>query len=322
MRYDYTNSMNRGDYPYGESNEYCENDNRYTDPMSTNPIPFCGGCCQGPTGPTGPRGCPGLPGPMGPRGCPGSQGITGPTGAMGPQGYVGPTGPAGQAGPAGTTGSTGPMGPAGPMGVTGATGPAGVTGATGPAGVTGATGPAGVTGATGPTGVTGATANTNSACCGCKEQLRNIIQQIITLYPNNDLLVTLESGDAVVGRPGSLILGPNGRTGVFEVTNPQNFPQYLPICSIDTIQINNAVYNNAIVYLPEPVPAPTDCYADCDTIIRSLLPVGTDANITTSTQTPTVGTVIENEYGMIVLANEAANNVTFISSCNIDLCYV
>ena len=284
--------------------------------MSTNPNPFCGGCCQGPTGPTGPRGCPGLPGPMGPRGCPGSQGITGPTGAMGPQGYVGPTGPmgptgpAGQAGPAGTTGSTGPMGPAGPMGVTGATGPAGVTGATGPTGVTGATGP------------TGPAANTNSACCGCKEQLRNIIQQIITLYPNNDLLVTLESGDAVVGRPGSLILGPNGRTGVFEVTNPQNFPQYLPICSIDTIQINNAVYNNAIVYLPEPVPAPTDCYADCDTIIRSLLPVGTDANITTSTQTPTVGTVIENEYGMIVLANEAANNVTFISSCNIDLFYV
>ena len=325
MRYDYTNSMNRGDYPYGESNEYCENDNRYTDPMSTNPNPFCGGCCQGPTGPTGPRGCPGLPGPMGPRGCPGSQGITGPTGAMGPQGFVGPTGPlgppgpAGQAGPAGTTGSTGPMGPAGPMGVTGATGPAGVTGATGPAGVTGATGPTGVTGATGPTGPA---ANTNSACCGCKEQLRNIIQQIITLYPNNDLLVTLESGDAVVGRPGSLILGPNGRTGVFEVTNPQNFPQYLPICSIDTIQINNAVYNNAIVYLPEPVPAPTDCYADCDTIIRSLLPVGTDANITTSTQTPTVGTVIENEYGMIVLANEAANNVTFISSCNIDLFYV
>ena len=325
MRYDYTNSMNRGDYPYGESNEYCENDNRYTDPMSTNPNPFCGGCCQGPTGPTGPRGCPGLPGPMGPRGCPGAQGITGPTGAMGPQGYVGPTGPmgptgpAGQAGPAGTTGSTGPMGPAGPMGVTGATGPAGVTGATGPAGVTGATGPTGVTGATGPTGPA---ANTNSACCGCKEQLRNIIQQIITLYPNNDLLVTLESGDAVVGRPGSLILGPNGRTGVFEVTNPQNFPQYLPICSIDTIQINNAVYNNAIVYLPEPVPAPTDCYADCDTIIRSLLPVGTAANITTSTQTPTVGTVIENEYGMIVLANEAANNVTFISSCNIDLFYV
>ena len=305
--------MNRGDYPYGESNEYCENDNRYTDPMSTNPNPFCGGCCQGPTGPTGPRGCPGLPGPMGPRGCPGSQGITGPTGAMGPQGYVGPTGPMGPTGPAGQAGpagTTGPMGPAGPMGVTGATGPAGVTGATGPTGVTGATGP------------TGPAANTNSACCGCKEQLRNIIQQIITLYPNNDLLVTLESGDAVVGRPGSLILGPNGRTGVFEVTNPQNFPQYLPICSIDTIQINNAVYNNAIVYLPEPVPAPTDCYADCDTIIRSLLPVGTDANITTSTQTPTVGTVIENEYGMIVLANEAANNVTFISSCNIDLFYV
>lgn len=89
-----------------------------------------------------------------------------------------------------------------------------------------------------------------------------------------------------------------------------------------TVNQMNIVRMTTGVYLPEPVPAPTDCYADCDTIIRSLLPVGTDANITTSTQTPTVGTVIENEYGMIVLANEAANNVTFISSCNIDLFYV
>lgn len=191
--------------------------------------------------------------------------------------------------------------------------PRGATGAAGPQG------PAGPQGATGPAGPAG---DTDSTCCACKEQMRNIIQEIITLYPNNDLFITLESGDAVVGRPGSLVLGPNGRTGVFEVTNPQNFTQFLSICSIDTIQINNATYNNTIVYLPEPVPAPTNCRADCETTIRSLLPVGTDANIITSTQTPSTGTVIENEYGMIVLANEANNNITFISSCNIDLFYV
>lgn len=184
----------------------------------------------------------------------------------------------------------------------------------------GPAGPQGPQGEPGPQGPTGPAGDTNFACCGCKEQLRNIIQQIITLYPNNNILVTLDSGDAAVGRPTALITGPNGRAGVFEVTNPQNLRQYLSICSIDTIQINNATYNDAIVYLPEPVSSPTDCCADCEATIRSILPVGTpDVSIITNTQTASVGTVIRNEYGMIVLANEAENNITFVSSCSIDL---
>lgn len=213
-----------------------------------------------------------------------------------------------------------PQGLTGPNGATGADGTAGIAGPTGPAG---ATGPTGATGATGTTGATGPAGDMNSTSCGCKEQMRNLIQQIITLYPNNDIFVTLESGDAVVGRPVSLILGPNGRAGVFEVTNPQNLAQYLSICSIDTIQINDATYNDAIVYLPEPVPAPTDCCADCEAVVRSLLPVGTpDVSIVTSTQTSSMGTVIRNEYGMIVLANEEQTNITFVSSCSIDLFFV
>ena len=208
---------------------------------------------------------------------------------------------------------SGPPGPPGPPG------PQGPAGPEGPQGIPGPTGATGVTGATGPTGPAG---NTNSVTCGCKEQMRNIIQQIISLYPNSDLFVTLESGDAVFGRPGSLILGPNGRTGIFEVINSQNLTQFLSICSIDTIQINNAVYNDAIAYLPEPVPVPTDCYADCESTIRSRLPVGTDVNVITNTQTPSGGTVIRNEYGMIVLSNEANTNITFISPCSIDLFYL
>ena len=233
------------------------------------------------------RCCQGPTGPAGPPGCPGQPGPMGPRGCPGPQGITGPTG---AMGPQGYVGPTGPMGPAGTTGVTGATGP---------------TGPAG---------------NENSVSCRCKEQMRNIIQQIIALYPNNNLLVTLSSGDASFGRPGSLILGPDGRTGVFEVINPQNQLQYLSICSIDTIQIDNATYNDTIVYLPEPFPAPTDCCADCQAAIRSLLPVGTaGVNIITSSQTPSVGTVIRNEYGMLVLSNEARTNITFVSSCSIDL---
>ena len=187
----------------------------------------------------------------------------------------------------------------------------------------GPTGPQGSQGEPGPQGPTGPAEDANSAFCGCKEQMRNIIQQIITLYPNNDLLVTLESGDAVVGRPGSLIAGPNGRTGVFEVTNPQSISQYLSICSIDTVQLNNAVYNDAIAFLSNTVPKPADCLADCDETIRSLMPVGTsDVSIITNTQTPSTGTVIKNEYGMIVLANEVNNNITFISTCSIDLFFI
>ena len=149
--------------------------------------------------------------------------------------------------------------------------------------------------------------------------MRNIIEQIIAFYPNSYILVTLESGETVVGRPSSLILGPNGRAGVFEVINPQNNSQLLSICSIETIQINNADYNEAIVYLPEPTPIPTDCCADCEAAIRSGLPVGTpDVIIITSARTPLVGTVIRNEYGMIVLDNEVGNSLTFISSCDIE----
>ena len=190
-------------------------------------------------------------------------------------------------------------------------------------GPTGPQGPQGPQGYPGPQGPTGPAGNANSACCSCKEQIRNIIQQIITLYPNNDLLVTLDSGDAIFGRPGSLVLGPNGRTGVFEVTTTQNFRQFLSICSIDSIQINNATYNNAIVYLPEPYPTPTDCCADCEAAIRSLLPVGTpNANIITSAQAALMGTVIKNEYGMIVLASEDDPNITFISLCSIDAFFI
>lgn len=295
---------------------------------------FCGGCgcsycCQGPQGPAGPQGPTGATGPAGAAGT--AETITIRNTNTGEPGtdaavidvtgspdhvldFTIPRGETGPQGPAGAAGATGPQGPAGPEG------PQGQTGQIGPTGPQGEAGPQGEPGPQGPTGPAG---DANSACCGCKDQLRNIIQQIITLYPNNDIFVTLDSGDAVVGRPTSLITGPNGRTGVFVVTNPQNFQQYLSTCSIDTIQINDATYNDALVYLPDPVPVPTDCCADCEATIRSLLPVGTaDVSITTSTQTPSAGTVIRNEYGMIVLANEAANNITFISSCSIDLFFI
>ena len=42
--------------------------------------------------------------------------------------------------------------------------------------------------------------NGDDFCCFCIQQMRNIIEQIATLYPSNRLLLTLDGGDAIIGR--------------------------------------------------------------------------------------------------------------------------
>lgn len=160
--------------------------------------------------------------------------------------------------------------------------------------------------------------------CYCVEQMRNIIEQIVTLYPNNQLFITLDSGDAVIGTPGDIRLGPNGKSGIFEVEITQgDTTQLLSICSIDSITVNNAVYNEQITYLPEPMPMPTDCRADCDSAIRRALPIGTQGvSIITNTQISSQGNVIQNEPGIVVLDNPQRDNITFVSSCGIDVVYL
>lgn len=115
--------------------------------------------------------------------------------------------------------------------------------------------------------------DSNDFCCFCVEQMRNIVEQIITLYPDSQLFISLKSGDAVIGTPGAITLGANGKSGIFELIPSQgNTRQLVSICSIDTITINNAAYNEQIVYLPEPEPLPTSCCVDCESVIRGALP--------------------------------------------------
>ena len=258
---------------------------------------------RGATGPTGPTG---------------SQGITGPTGPTGPTGAAGPTG---VTGPTGATGSTGATGPAGPIG---ATGPQGITGPTGPTGVTGPTGPTGPTGATGPTGPTGATGPAgDTATCACVAQMRNILQQIIRLYGTDNVVVSMESGDNVSGRPGSLLPGPNTNpnAGLFQLTNAQGVVQEaVSICRIASVRITSSTYNNALTYLLTPTPTSTGCAADCEAAIRSYLPIGTTSvNVKSGGQTVGQGTVIKDEFGMIVLVGANNSDPTFISTCKAEI---
>lgn len=273
-------------------------------------------CCKiGPQGPQGQQGIPGRPGRPGPIG------PTGPTGPMG--GPTGPTGPTG----IGEIGPTGVTGPTGPTGVTGVTGPTGATGVTGPTGSTGATGAMGPQGVTGPTGIMGPTGPTgtveNLVECFCVQQMRNILQQIITLNPNDNVIVAMESGDNVSGRPGSLLPAPNTNpnAGLFQLVNNQGTPQEaVSICRIASIRITSSTYNDAITYIPEPVPAPAGCGANCQNAIREYLPVGTSGvAIKAGGQTVAQGTVLKNEFGMLVLVGNNNSDPTFVSTCKAEI---
>ena len=140
---------------------------------------ICKGIIEGPTGPIGFQGNPGVQLPAaatgfnGVTGGIGSIGSTGPSGATGPAGnlgFLGPFGPpsdpsalVGNTGPVGFTGSGGAIGSVGPVGSAGPVGTPGGAGTVGPAGSTGSDGPVGSpgdTGITGPQGDNGVLVNT------------------------------------------------------------------------------------------------------------------------------------------------------------------
>lgn len=192
----------------------------------------------------------------------------------------------------------------------------GPTGATGP---TGPTGPSG--GPTGPTGPAGG--NANSATCFCVDQMRNVIQQIITLYPNDNLIVAMESGNNASGRPGSLLPGPDGNpnSGLFQLVNNQGTPEEaVSICRIASITITSSTYDDNITYLPAPDPTPTGCDANCEFALRSYLPVGTTSvDINAGGQTVAQGTIIKSEYGMVVVVGPNNSNPAFVSLCKAEI---
>lgn len=153
--------------------------------------------------------------------------------------------------------------------------------------------------------------------------MRNIIQQIITLYPMDNLIIAMESGNNASGRAGSLLPPPdnNPNSGLFQLVNNQGEPQEaVSICRIASITITSSTYNNAITYLPAPSPLPTGCDANCENAIRTYLPVATSGvDINAGGQTVAQGTVIRSEYGMVVIVGENDSNPAFVSLCKAEI---
>lgn len=87
-----------------------------------------------------------------------------------------------------------------------------------------------------------------AASCAGVQQMRNILQQIIQLYPTDTVIVAMESGNNASGRPGSLLPSPNSNpnSGLFQLTNAQGVPQEaVSLCRIASVRVTSETYNNA-----------------------------------------------------------------------------
>lgn len=179
-------------------------------------------------------------------------------------------------------------------------------------------GPIGPTGPTGPTG-----SLENSTSCLCVDQMRNVIQQLITLYPTDNFVISMESGNNVSGRPGSLLPPPpnNPDSGLFELVNAQGVPQEaVSLCRIATIRITSVTYNDDITYLPAPDPITEGCDTNCENAARTYMPVGTtDVSINAGGQTVANGDVLKSEFGMVVIVGNNNSDPTFVSLCKTEV---
>ena len=157
----------------------------------------------------------GKPGPRGPMGPRGPQGERGEKGEPGCEGHIGRRGPQGEQGEKGEPGCQGPMGPRGPQGEQGEKGEPGCEGHIGRRGPQGEQGEKGETGCQGPMGPRGPQGEKGekgekgetcaSVECICVAQIKNILRQIICLFPKSKILVNYENGGYAIGIPVALV---------------------------------------------------------------------------------------------------------------------
>lgn len=245
-------------------------------------------------------------------------GPTGPTGPTGPAG--GPTGPTGPAGRSGDIGPTGPTGPTGPQGAQGLQGDVGPTGPEGPAGTQGPQGEIGPTGPTGPTGPSGT--NVESSTYASIAQMQNVLEQLFDLYPNCNVMITMESGNNVCGKLPNKQQEKNGdqNLGVLQLVNSNgDFQELVSLYKIAAISIIGNSYSDLIKYLPVPDSLPAGSDKLCEEAIRKSLPINTSSvNIKVAGKIISGSNVVANPYGMIVLADDENSNPTFIASYKIE----
>lgn len=120
-------------------------------------------------------------------------------------------------------------------------------------------GPTGASGVTGPTGLREPPGVAephrplrvcNSACCvRCTEQIKYTSTDYYAIS-NNNSICHIKIGDAVVGRPGALIPGPNGQTGLTPSDNLPKSHTVFVCLQCDTVQTGKPSIQLIYTYLP------------------------------------------------------------------------
>ena len=158
--------------------------------------------------------------------------------------------------------------------------------------------------------------------CACVAQMRGLLGQFIALYNNENLTVTVDSGNIISGRPYALLPTPNTNpnAGLFQLVNEAGVPQEaIPLCHIAAVSVANANYKDTLSYLQVAVPTTEGC-GDCLSVMRGYIPVGTEhVLIRAGGRIVGEGTVKKSEYGVAVLVGPNDSAPVFISMCKAEI---
>ncbi len=282
--------------------------------------------CPGPKGEKGDPGCPGPkgekgdPGCSGPKGEKGDPGCPGPKGEKGDPGCPGPKGEKGDPecpGPKGEKGDPGPKGCKGDQGCPGPKGCKGDQGCPGPKGCKGDPGCQGPKGDQGPQGQPG-----DAVECACTAQIKNVLSQIIELFPGTTVVINYENKGSAIGVPISLL-----DSGILVLSNSEEVKTHrISIRKIVAITLtcNNSLFNldgsMKIDFLPPPTPLPISCAAECESAVRntleSLIQDKAAVNIIAGGNFLEPNSVTHTAYGIAVLGNS-----TLVSTYTIEDIY-
>lgn len=179
----------------------------------------------------------------------------------------------------------------------------------------GCPGPQGPPGPPGRPGKPGRPGNfSDTATCGCVQQMRNVLEQLITLYPNTNFTFNLEDSGDTGGILNSLFPPPDSNVNAGILLVRRNGDTGLSLCKIASFSIPNETYDDSITFLPVPTPPPEGCDANCESAYRGWLNIG-DSVLVAAGNASITGTIRKIEYGMIVVVQPNDLSPEFISLC-------
>lgn len=155
--------------------------------------------------------------------------------------------------------------------------------------------------------------------CFAIDQMINILAQMINTYSENIWTVYTQSLYYYSGMPFELYTAPGAdKPGLLRLIDVNGDYEAIPIEHIAAVYPGDGtVYDPGFTYLSLPDSLPHDCNYDLLAAIQAYLPAGTTAVFGLGPSISASGDVYRDEYGLVVLSDEAGNTPVFIAAANI-----